>query len=91
MRIYIYINPQLKLNIQIQRLKMEINFTFSEVDKIPGAHSASFKKGIVDGLFRQNEYEENIAGTNKLSYEKGKDLGKKLLQEVRGLMRVSGK
>lgn len=53
-----------------------------EIEKIPKGHEFSFRKGCSDALLKQEDFKKNLPNGHNLSYEKGFNLGKKLLKNI---------
>lgn len=53
-----------------------------EINEIPHGHGLSFKKGVADGVLDNKLHEDTCHGTYSASYIRGRDAGKKIMEEI---------
>lgn len=57
------------------------------VEEIPHGHGLSTKHGIADGLLEETKYEGKVPNGHDASYQRGVEIGKKLMQQVASLVK----
>jgi hypothetical protein len=58
-----------------------------DIEEIPHGHGLSFKRGVSDGLLDSNEHDHEVHETNKASYRRGIEAGKKLKEDIAKLVK----